>query len=163
MSTKYKSPHCATSSILLLLNPTEAQIISLKPCNGRMPPTPVPSPLFFLPGCVFSLRSSGFPPPLLRPFLGRIRPSSSSFASLLFPRTQFSLDSKLWGEDFISAWNVPVVLTVALHFLSAVLCFILEWYGPKGCERIVSFCYLLLLCVSPMVSFYIIIIMYIGV
>jgi hypothetical protein len=73
-------------------------------------------------------------PPLLRPFLGRGRPSSWSFASLLFPRTQFSLDPILW--DFISAWKVRVVLTVALH-LFAVLGIILEWYGPKGCEGIV--------------------------
>jgi hypothetical protein len=51
---------------------------------------------------------------------------------------QFSLDPKLWeGGDFISAWKVRVVLTVALHFLSAVLGIILEWYGLKGCKRIV--------------------------
>jgi hypothetical protein len=40
-------------------------------------------------------------PPRLRPFLGRSRPSSWLFASLLFPRTQCSLDPKLGKGTFL--------------------------------------------------------------
>jgi hypothetical protein len=31
MNTKYEASHCATSPILLLLNPHQAEVISLKP------------------------------------------------------------------------------------------------------------------------------------
>jgi hypothetical protein len=33
MGTKYEAPHCATSSILLLLHPSLVQIFSLEPCS----------------------------------------------------------------------------------------------------------------------------------
>jgi hypothetical protein len=103
-----------------------------------MPPTPVPSPLLSLSGCACFCVFPGFLPSPASAFLG---PQQTFLVVICL--SAVSQDAVFFGfkivggSDFISAWKGRVVLTVALHFLSAVMGIILEWYGPKGCERIV--------------------------
>jgi hypothetical protein len=97
-------------------------------------------------------------PPLLRRFLGRSSPSSWSFASLLFPRTQFSLDSKLGRGRFYFGLESAGCFDSgpALSFCSI---------GVVCSEGLRTYCLILVfafaVCVFPMVSFYSII-MYFG-
>jgi hypothetical protein len=95
-------------------------------------------------------------PPLLRPFLGRSKPSSWSFVALRFPGTQCSFDPKIVGGVFIfRLWKFGlfvlcfcIVVQYCVFFYFGVLWSEGHFWRPKVLYGLSMCC----VCIVPMVS-----------